>query len=56
MANRQELSHYNLDFAMETSKKVKHKEMITITDEATHLVSQIYQVSGHKVSFLGRIL
>ena len=35
MANRQELSHYNLDFAMETSKKVTQKEIITITDEAT---------------------
>ena len=26
MANREELSHYILDFAMETTKKVKQKE------------------------------
>ena len=54
MANREELSHYNLDFAMETSKKVKQKEIKTITDEAKHLVSYIYLLSGCKVTVFGR--
>ena len=39
MANRQELSHYILDFAMETSNKVKQKDILTATLGAKHTVS-----------------
>ena len=54
MANREELSHYILDFAMETSKKVKQKEIKSTTDEAKHLVSHSYEVISVKVLSLVR--
>ena len=54
MANREELSQYILDFAMETSKKVKQKEIKSTTDEAKHLVSHSYEVISVKVLSLVR--
>ena len=49
MANRQELSHFMLDFAMKTSKKVIHKDTSTATLEVKHLVSDYNLFSLTKV-------
>ena len=49
------LFHYILDFAMETSKKVKQKVMNDITDETKHLVSHSYEVKSLKLLSVARI-
>ena len=49
MANRQELSHFILDFATKTSKKVIHKDTSTANLELKHLVSNYNLFSLPKV-------
>ena len=42
MANREELSHFILDFAIETSKKWKKNMYKSVTKQAKYWVSDLY--------------